>query len=709
MLKARYHLSKTLSFFDSETEVADPTLLTATVTDASGTLEATLTFTRTASVPDLLLSSAFVPKKADQYTVVYLYNNTQLNVEYLDVGLHPVPDIGLDAATPLVVDATDAGGVSEVATATLLTSAGAAVNAATFSTFTGSTALTTIAVSNNDALTIKIDSLASKTATFLCTAASCTGTDDATFPGGGAGDTADYATGGGPTRSIDLSSVSAGIDNYIIALNSQVLGANAVKVGADRIQLVADHQGTGSKIVFSNFGATFMASTGFLGGTIDRAAASTVKVTTISVANPSQITTDIAHGLLSGDSVLIYNSGSTPDIDGTHVITKVDATNFTIPVNVAGAGASPLIHSCGPVGVDVAANNVAEADAVTFAEIKTVVEAAVTTGLTVTQNATTTKLVLTATAGTAGTSSSIDLETITATLKTSLGLATLGSQGAGIVALGSNGATTQALYDATVAGYTYTQTITSAGDYFLVWLKEVASVATPFKSVPLFVLKPSDKESVIFTAYSSVTNTNTPHSATTVIVSDSLGAQAAKAVTDNTGYARVELYPGTYTVSLLKTGEVFATNNFTAVVVATDTEVGNNVFTLSSLVMTPTVSDPAAPATLCLLEADIFRMDGKPLTNADVTVALVHRNQLFSGTAVFDTKQTYQTDHHGHVEFSLVQGLQVEITVTPLSIRRIITVPSSAGPVNFLTEMSTADDLFDITTVTLPTAPVRTL
>lgn len=53
------------------------------------------------------------------------------------------------------------------------------------------------------------------------------------------------------------------------------------------------------------------------------------------VANPTVLQTSAAHGYRTGDSVTITNSaGITPSLDGTHTITVIDSTHFSIPVNV---------------------------------------------------------------------------------------------------------------------------------------------------------------------------------------------------------------------------------------------------------------------------------------------------------------------------------------------------------------------------------------
>lgn len=67
--------------------------------------------------------------------------------------------------------------------------------------------------------------------------------------------------------------------------------------------------------------------------------AAAVTIATSSIANPTVITTSGAHGLTTGDTVLIAgHSGSTPDINGSHVVTVTAPTTFTIAVNVTADG-----------------------------------------------------------------------------------------------------------------------------------------------------------------------------------------------------------------------------------------------------------------------------------------------------------------------------------------------------------------------------------
>ena len=60
-----------------------------------------------------------------------------------------------------------------------------------------------------------------------------------------------------------------------------------------------------------------------------------------SVANPTTITTDSAHGRAVGSTALVRiagHAGSTPSLDGEYTATFTGATTFTIPVNVTTGG-----------------------------------------------------------------------------------------------------------------------------------------------------------------------------------------------------------------------------------------------------------------------------------------------------------------------------------------------------------------------------------
>ena len=77
----------------------------------------------------------------------------------------------------------------------------------------------------------------------------------------------------------------------------------------------------------------------YAGGVVP--SATTVAITSSSVANPTVITTTAPHGLTVGDVVQVIiagHSGSTPTINGTRLATVTGASTFTIPVNVSVGG-----------------------------------------------------------------------------------------------------------------------------------------------------------------------------------------------------------------------------------------------------------------------------------------------------------------------------------------------------------------------------------
>jgi hypothetical protein len=227
-------------------------------------------------------------------------------------------------------------------------------------------------------------------------------------------------------------------------------------------------------------------------------------------------------------------------------------------------------------------------------------------------------------------------------------------------------------------------------------------------------MRRSGFEKVAFTVATLEGSNGTPHTGATLYVSKADGSAVTQGVVESDGSVTFEIEPGDYIGTLDKSGVFYSVNNLTFTVVDTlivDPEVGqlNNNLHFVAESFTPTITPISPPASLCALFADLYRMDGSPLANAEVVVTLLQKPELFSGIGVYDTKKLYKTDYNGHVEFSLVQGIQIEVSIAPLSLRRVITVPSAAGPTNILTLLSGADDPFDILTPNIPAAPRRTL
>lgn len=69
-----------------------------------------------------------------------------------------------------------------------------------------------------------------------------------------------------------------------------------------------------------------------------------VNISSVGVANPGQVNAT-AHGLVTGDSVVIAGTTTTPSINGNYPVTVVNPNQFTIPVNVTSgqAGAAGTV------------------------------------------------------------------------------------------------------------------------------------------------------------------------------------------------------------------------------------------------------------------------------------------------------------------------------------------------------------------------------
>ena len=106
MLKARINTVKVVSHFDTAGVVVSVSLLTAVVLNEAGVTKHTLTFTQSAVVPDLYVSSEFTPLTVEHFRIVFKYNAVAITTVYMDVGSHPIPDFPLAIAQDLLIDKT---------------------------------------------------------------------------------------------------------------------------------------------------------------------------------------------------------------------------------------------------------------------------------------------------------------------------------------------------------------------------------------------------------------------------------------------------------------------------------------------------------------------------------------------------------------------------------------------------------------------------
>ena len=273
----------------------------------------------------------------------------------------------------------------------------------------------------------------------------------------------------------------------------------------------------------------------------------------------------------------------------------------------------------------------------------------------------------------------------------------------------------QASYDAAYNGYTAEVTFEAEGDYFLVWAKD----QVPIAAKNIFAIKPYGLENIRLFCNTLQGNNGTPHIDTTAIISTTGGTQVAFGITDVEGMLDLQVPPNKYVISLIKAGTTFGTNNF-------EINVGNSLaeglgeaggaverqtYHLLTASFNPTTSDPQDKASMCTLFASVYKMDGTPLSHAPVHVRMLTKPQLYSGTTVYDSQLSFATDSNGKVTFELIQGIEVEVAIPPMGVRRKIKVPSgedASEPANLFELLSEANDLFDIQKPQVQTAPRRT-
>jgi hypothetical protein len=134
------------------------------------------------------------------------------------------------------------------------------------------------------------------------------------------------------TNQLALLTVTGDIAHSIVDIDNSITDLK------DVVGLVFDNTYVkGAEILYSierETNATTKSESGTIHLSFDVSAnTATGSITTFTAANPSVVTTGAAHGLDTGDKVIIENAG---DIDGLQVVTVTGGSTFTVPVNSAG-------------------------------------------------------------------------------------------------------------------------------------------------------------------------------------------------------------------------------------------------------------------------------------------------------------------------------------------------------------------------------------
>jgi hypothetical protein len=645
-MKARLNTSRIIPFFDALSEIPPPPFekFVVQVLDPLGAEVASLTMTEQAA--NLWFSAPFIPEMLGQYQLRFKYGNIPVVIHYdtLDVGVSPVSDFPFGEEVDLVLPDSIVGGPAQTVTAQLYDIAGSSLSSTSYALYVGDQSITTFPITDGDELEINV------------------------FPD-------PIPTG---AQTVTFSCASAEVTGTLATYAAGLVGDIATyKIDGGTTRQIDLNGVAGNTAAYV---ALFNAQ---LKGAFVEDSVGELRLVTDSLGTDSVITLSNFQGNFAD------NTGLTEGIYGP------------------------------PPG----SSNVANGDAVTFLEVKLLIETGVSDvapgdRILVTQEAVTNNLILTAVPGNTGILSQIDLVSGDASLLTSLGLTGLGTQGGNPEAIGSDGITVQAPYSADVDGYVVRElTFSNEQQVFVVWLNG----GVPTHLTQYMIFKPVGLEVLYITVGDAETEPNIAHSGVIVTVSTLIGNQVIQGVTDGVGGLRLELPPGEFVFTLTSPTLVFSRNNFIFEVYNSRVEsfVDDSLFSppgqtdvqavqLITKAFTPTITATPDPAPMCTLFATLYYMDGSPVRHAAVHVGLVHRPELFSGTAVFDTQRVFKTDSNGFIEFSLVQGIQVDISVAPLSLKRRIIVPSNAGPTNLMTLLSGADDPFDVLIPNIVAAPKRT-
>lgn len=347
----------------------------ALVYSPAGTLLATIPLVASNSISNLYLANTAnavqsvkltgpgsdPPTPIGFYTVRYTSGDTVIYVDTLVVGKDPTPDFPVSSSeTPIFrLSDEEVGNATSTVAVKILTDTDVAVSTstATKALFKGTTDVSVVVLPDEvlagvSDLVFRVDSDSAaddKTVDFKATQLVVTGdTDAGQFVGADATTTATYSVNGGPTRTLDLSTVIDGMTYYAYTLNEQMRG----------VSVTINQAGTGLVL-----------------------------------------TTDVAG---TSAAVTVTPQGNWEDKTGLSGVYTADAS----------------------------LNNVANADAVTFEEIKLRIESDVMTTLVgdlleVTKEASTNKLILTSKGANTGISSTITLVSGNADLKTALGISDL--------------------------------------------------------------------------------------------------------------------------------------------------------------------------------------------------------------------------------------------------------------------------------------------
>jgi len=153
------------------------------------------------------------------------------------------------------------------------------------------------------------------------------------------------------------------------------------------------------------------------------------------------------------------------------------------------------------------------------------------------------------------------------------------------------------------------------------------------------------------------------------------------------GLTSLLLDPGSYLVKTFKAG--LSAGSKTVTVEDTD-----SLQTFGISVESVEITAPSSP-NMCRIYADFIDQTGDAVENFEVSVTNLFDPSASSGLAVVESSASYSTNAVGHIEFDVVIGTRVKVSLITTGLTRDFTVPNQPTS-NLLTLLGSATDPFKV-------------
>jgi hypothetical protein len=157
--------------------------------------------------------------------------------------------------------------------------------------------------------------------------------------------------------------------------------------------------------------------------------------------------------------------------------------------------------------------------------------------------------------------------------------------------------------------------------------------------------------------------------------------------TDSSGEVSFSLDPDEYSVKFFKPGVSIDAYTLTV-------EEDDDIQEFEIAATAVEVSPPDSPE-VCRIYADFVDQGGSAIEDFKVTVTNLFSPSASSGLSVVEGSASYETNSEGHVEFDVVRGTKVKVSLVTTGLTRDITAPNQAVA-NLLTLLGSVTDPFQV-------------